>query len=396
MKKNLRRLLALLMALTLVIGTFHLPQVFANPPQYDVYIVDEESPYGLIEQHECGCADVVCLGPPPSFVTTRLGIEATQASAYTLMDRQQLAQEILNRYYARRILMPQWVSNMTHANGLSARENIRQAANGQRSRTPAGREDVYLSEHMLRGILYLNDHFGTLQITSLTGGNHGENSNHYDGRSVDMDIIGSYRPGQVPNSIRGSNWSVTTYLRSRGFRLNNYADGYWGLGWTFHLTFWGQDVVLPNTTITWNGNGGVVYPTTWSRAPGTAKGVLPVPTRSGFTFVGWYTMDTGTRLTESSIVPSSNVTYYARWQEIPIITWNPNGGTVNPTTWISNPSQVFGVLPVPTRSGYTFIGWFDTPAATGGSRPTPSMFMPRESRTFWARWIQNVTVYALK
>ena len=39
------------------------------------------------------------------------------------------------------------------------------------------------------------------------------------------------------------------------------------------------------------------------------------------------------------------------------VTFNPNGGSVSPTTKIVQVGQSYGYLPTPTRRGYTFMGW---------------------------------------
>ncbi|MDD2907427.1 MAG: InlB B-repeat-containing protein, partial [Candidatus Gracilibacteria bacterium] len=70
-----------------------------------------------------------------------------------------------------------------------------------------------------------------------------------------------------------------------------------------------------NYTATFDGNGGNGHsPTTKSVAYNTAVGTLPSnPTRSGYTFNGWYTAASGgTQITISTIV-TADVTYYAQW-----------------------------------------------------------------------------------
>ena len=159
----------------------------------------------------------------------------------------------------------------------------------------------------------------------------------------------------------------------------------------------------PYPIITWNANGGAVTPATWTRAPGTALGVLPIPTRSGYDFIGWYTeapaapggVPGGVRISETTLVPNADVTYHARWQAETIppvtITWNANGGTVTPATWTRAPGTALGALPIPTRSGYDFIGWYAiAPAAPGGVpggvRITPTTLVPNANVTYHARW----------
>ena len=71
------------------------------------------------------------------------------------------------------------------------------------------------------------------------------------------------------------------------------------------------------------------------------------------------------------------------------IIWNPNGGTVNPTIQLAIPGNAIGTLPIPTRSGFTFVGWYTTSAATGGTRITETTPVPNNNVIYWARWTPN-------
>jgi len=48
------------------------------------------------------------------------------------------------------------------------------------------------------------------------------------------------------------------------------------------------------------------------------------------------------------------------------ITWNANGGSVTPALRKVAYKKGYGTLPTPTRSGYTFDGWYT--AASGGTK----------------------------
>ena len=54
--------------------------------------------------------------------------------------------------------------------------------------------------------------------------------------------------------------------------------------------------------------------TTATKSYGNTLSTLPTPTRTGYTFAGWYTAPTGgTKIATTTAVPSSNTTYYAHW-----------------------------------------------------------------------------------
>jgi len=68
------------------------------------------------------------------------------------------------------------------------------------------------------------------------------------------------------------------------------------------------------------------------------------------------------------------------------VTFNANGGTVSPTVSTTGADGKLTRLPIPTRDGYTFRGWFD--AATGGSEVTVSTVFT-ENKTIYAQWTKN-------
>jgi uncharacterized repeat protein (TIGR02543 family) len=120
------------------------------------------------------------------------------------------------------------------------------------------------------------------------------------------------------------------------------------------------------------------------------------PTRSGYTFNGWYTTSAatgGSEFTYSTTV-TANITVYARWTASQVsqytVTFNANGG--NPTTAqtrmvVSGGTVGYGNMPTePTRSGYTFNGWYTS--MTSGSEFTYSTIVT-SNITVYARWISG-------
>jgi len=83
--------------------------------------------------------------------------------------------------------------------------------------------------------------------------------------------------------------------------------------------------------------------------------------RSGYTFAGWNTSPdgTGTSYTERQTITISNDTkLYAQWQgNTYTLTFNPDGGTVNPTSKPVVYGSSVGELPIPEREGYAFVEW---------------------------------------
>ena len=153
---------------------------------------------------------------------------------------------------------------------------------------------------------------------------------------------------------------------------------------------------LKSYTVTLNANGGTCGTGSKTVTYGQAYGTLPVPTRKGYTFTGWYTAKTGGKKVTASTIcyASGNYTLYARWTEGYTMTFNPNGGTVSPTTKVVKYGQQYGTLPTPTRVGYTFTGWWS--AKTGGKQVTASTVCYASSGyTLFARWTPKKFVITL-
>ena len=157
----------------------------------------------------------------------------------------------------------------------------------------------------------------------------------------------------------------------------------------------------PKYTVTLNANGGKVSGATTKNITVT-KGLkysgLVTPTRTGYTFLGWYTKKSGgTKVTTSTTANlSGKLTLYAHWKANPkyTVTLNANGGKVSgaSTKDISvSKGSTYGTLTTPTRSGYVFEGWYT--AKTGGTKITSSTKVTiTDKQTLYAHWLKNCKV----
>lgn len=101
------------------------------------------------------------------------------------------------------------------------------------------------------------------------------------------------------------------------------------------------------------------------------RGVNDGISRVGYTLTGWRAegwRDFDAQITEyqfnyiksdwSRSASSYEITFYAIWTPNQYtVTFNPNGGSVSPTTKTVTYDSAYGALPTPTRTGYTFVGW---------------------------------------
>lgn len=153
-------------------------------------------------------------------------------------------------------------------------------------------------------------------------------------------------------------------------------------------------------TATFNGNGGSTpSPSSITKEYNAALGTLPTCTRTGYTFLGWYTASSGGTKISTTTVVTKDITYYAQWSiNSYTLTFNPNGGTVTPTSKDLEYNSAYGTLPTPTRASnaeytYTFAGWYT--AATGGTQVTATTKMAAKDTTVYAHWTSDTRSYTV-
>ena len=122
---------------------------------------------------------------------------------------------------------------------------------------------------------------------------------------------------------------------------------------------------------------------------------MPTPTRTGYTFKGWYTAATGGSKVESGtkVTITANQTLYAQWTAVNYtVSFNANGGNTPTTSKSVTYNSTYGELPTPTRTGYTFKGWYT--AATGGSKvESGTKVTITTNQTLYAQWV--ITYYSV-
>ena len=132
--------------------------------------------------------------------------------------------------------------------------------------------------------------------------------------------------------------------------------------------------LFTSRTVNFDSNGGS---TIESQTVAYGKTLTPViPTKSGYTFAGWYLGDTKY---DFAAPVTENLTLTAKWTtNTYTITFDTDGGSeIDPIT------QDYGTAVTapadPTRTGYTFAGWTPEIPAT----------MPAENMTIQANWTVN-------
>ena len=117
--------------------------------------------------------------------------------------------------------------------------------------------------------------------------------------------------------------------------------------------------------------------------------VLPTPTRTGYTFEGWY--DGSTKFGDAgkqSIAVTTDVTVKAKWVKNPSlwvkVSYDAAGGIVDRDSEDVLRGGKVAALPTPTYAGFSFLGWYDgsTKFGNAGEQST-SVYA---NKTVTARW----------
>ena len=129
----------------------------------------------------------------------------------------------------------------------------------------------------------------------------------------------------------------------------------------------------------------------------------PTIEKTGYTIIGWNTNKNATTSTlniNTSKSISSSATYYPILKaNIYTITYNANGGSGAPTsqsyTYDPNNDTVFYLSStIPSRSGYTFLGWSRSSTATSATYSAGQRWGTNDANnyTLYAVWKKTVTV----
>ena len=198
-----------------------------------------------------------------------------------------------------------------------------------------------------------------------------------------------------------------------GFKFNGYYGGENGAGTLYYNEngtssyTWDKEAnatlyanwTVASFIVVFNATGGTGTPSnkivTYGSTYAYPDATLPTPTRTGYIFDGWFTESTGGTKVESSAIVSINntQTLYAQWTaNTYTVTFDATGGIGTPLNKIVTYGSTYAypdvTLPIPTRIGYTFDGWFT--ASTGGTKVENSTIVSiNNAQTLYAQWNAN-------
>lgn len=149
------------------------------------------------------------------------------------------------------------------------------------------------------------------------------------------------------------------------------------------------DQPAQKVTVTFDANGGQLStgtPGSVEIAAGGTIAMLPRPVRTGYAFVGWTAAD-GTAFDITTPVNES-MTVIAQWTpNVYQISLDAQGGALaaDEASIEATFDAPIGQLPVPTREGYEFLGWFTQPQG-GDEVAAETMYRTAGPSTYYAQW----------
>jgi len=137
------------------------------------------------------------------------------------------------------------------------------------------------------------------------------------------------------------------------------------------------------------GTNSISNPATYSEVPISSSTVnLQSPTRAGYTFMGWYTTSnlTGSPVTSIPAGSIGNKTFWAKWEINSLtLSFNSNGGSTV-SSIVKNAGVLITAPTNPTKTGYTFGGWYTESSLTNAFTFTATTKMPTSNTILYAKW----------
>ena len=208
---------------------------------------------------------------------------------------------------------------------------------------------------------------------------------------------------QVPTAAKPANVTVGDYIWSlKAWKLgdneivpNNSVPMVEG-GLNF-VGIWTREKAT--VIVTFDANGGTVAPTSKTITKGSTL-TLPTPVLSGYSFDGWFTEKTGGTQVNAGATFDKDTTLYAHWTKKSssggggsssrdydyTLRYVTNGGkSIASETKSKRWTKDYEDLPMPTRAGYRFDGWYYDSALK--NEVTGDVKVNSRTVTLYAGWI---------
>ncbi|WP_169445806.1 InlB B-repeat-containing protein [Paenibacillus massiliensis] len=138
-------------------------------------------------------------------------------------------------------------------------------------------------------------------------------------------------------------------------------------------------------TVDFESNGGTTVNSATAKYNGTFS-QPSAPTRTGYTFAGWYRDEALTQPYAFTSSVTGDLTLYAKWEvNAYTVSYESNGGTTVGSETVKY-NETYSEPSAPTRTGYAFAGWY-----TDADLTQPYAFTSPATRdlTLYAKWEAN-------
>jgi len=160
---------------------------------------------------------------------------------------------------------------------------------------------------------------------------------------------------------------------------------YWSVSWnpSGNTVYW-NDTIYYHSTISFETYGGTEIEGI-HLLEGAAVTAPTDPTRTGYSFEGWFTDDEFNNEYSFSSMPVEDLTLYAKWERNKsTISFETNDGSlIDPIT--QDEDSVIIEPANPTKTYYDFVGWYTEPELTNLYTFTT---MPIDDFTLYAKWVE--------
>ncbi len=226
--------------------------------------------------------------------------------------------------------------------------------------------------------------------------------NGADGGEVPVDPS-SYKQGEKVTVLKNTNGLTKTGKNFYYWAEDENGDGkYYFPEATFIMgsanvslyAVWTDQTIY---TVTFDSKGGSAVAAQIILEGGTATQPSPSPTRTGYTFGGWYQEEEYINSWNFITMPiNGNLTLYAKWTAKEYtVTFDAEGGTAEPASVQVTFDEEYPTLATTEKPGYVFAGWWTGDNGTGSQVTGGSTTVATDSdHTLYAKWTTMVTEWA--
>jgi uncharacterized repeat protein (TIGR02543 family) len=184
--------------------------------------------------------------------------------------------------------------------------------------------------------------------------------------------------GTVPSPTGVNYLQQFSLAPATGFTKSIGSDTYAFVAWSANSATYnpGQAYYMPAADLTFTATWTRIYNVKYSFSGGSVANAIAdqqkialdtitvtstVPTRAGYTFVGWVDQSGETTTAGATYtVRENHYLFFAQWQAVSYsVTYDAASGTPAPSETAKTIGQNFAVGTAPTREFYSFNGWFD-------------------------------------